>query len=166
MENRNFLVFITISIAILFIWSEFYTKPIMKAEEARLAAQQEQQAELALDTPMPSGASSLSAPEGVSGDRPSLNDDGSIALLSRTEALASARIAFEGEGIVGTISLKGGRIDDVTLKNHRIPRKSLSSHRTAPKAPTTPTLAGQQHEKTASGFPTATASGHRSGPAS
>lgn len=128
MENRNFLVFITISIAILFIWSEFYTKPIMKAEEARLAQEAEQQAARALETPVPLGTSALSGsqtasgavPGAMSGDRPSLNDDGSIALMSRTEALASARIAFEGKDIIGTISLKGGRIDDVTLKNHKV----------------------------------------------
>lgn len=127
MENRNFLVFITISIAILFIWSEFYTKPILEAEEARLATETARQVELGIDTPTPSvsnsTAGSPAAPAASgSGERPAFNDDGSIALRSRAEALSAARIAFEGEGVVGSISLKGGYIDDVTLKQHRVSR--------------------------------------------
>lgn len=126
MENRNFLVFITISIAILFIWSEFYTKPILEAEEARLAIEAEQQAELGLDVPTPSVSNSAvgspAAPASGVGERPSLNDDGSVSLRSRAEALSTARIAFEGEGVVGSISLKGGHIDDVTLKQYKASR--------------------------------------------
>jgi YidC/Oxa1 family membrane protein insertase len=125
MENRNFLLFITISIAILFIWSELYTKPIVEAEQERLAIEAERVAQQqALNPPQPSatmtGAVSASSGGSASGERPSLNDDGSVALRSRYEALSDPRIAFEGEALIGTISLRGGHIDDVTLKNHRV----------------------------------------------
>lgn len=110
MENRNFLLFITISIAILFMWSEFYTRPVLEAEQERLEAEAARDAELGLDTPQPSATSSLpgsvTAAGPGTGDRPLLDDDGSTQLRSRAEALSDARIAFEGEGMIGSISLR------------------------------------------------------------
>ena len=41
--------------------------------------------------------------------------------ISRDEALnQSERINFENESIIGSISLKGGVIDDLTFKNYNI----------------------------------------------
>jgi YidC/Oxa1 family membrane protein insertase len=116
MENRNFLVFISISIAILLIWSQLYTKPRMEAEQARIEAERERSEDLGFDLPTAAAPGSLTS----AGERPALNQEAALTSLSRQEALGSARVLFENDDILGTISLRGARIDDVTLKNYRV----------------------------------------------
>ena len=54
-------------------------------------------------------------------DTPSLDQKENVAEISREDALnQSERINFENESIVGSISLKGGVIDDLTFKQYNV----------------------------------------------
>ena len=54
-------------------------------------------------------------------DTPSLDQKDTLKNISREEALnQSERINFENESIVGSISLKGGVIDDLTFKQYNV----------------------------------------------
>lgn len=117
MENRNFIIFISVSIAILFIWDTLFVAPAREAEKARLEAEQQLQAELQVPDHNAAPIAEGAAPS--ASERPSLDDDGLSATVSRTQALAGGRIAFESEEVIGTISLKGARIDDLTLRDFR-----------------------------------------------
>ena len=58
-------------------------------------------------------------------DTPSLEQKETIKNISREEALnQNARIKFENDNIIGSISLKGASIDDLTFKNYNTELKS------------------------------------------
>lgn len=106
-NNRNFILAIVLSMAVLFIWQYFFVPappPDMKPTE-------QQQAEPGPPQPQPDGGVPA---EGV----PQPGTEG--ATLTREKALAqSPRIAIDTPSLKGSIALKGGRIDDLTLKDYR-----------------------------------------------
>ena len=54
-------------------------------------------------------------------DTPSLEQKETLVQISREEALEeSARIKFENESVIGSISLKGASIDDLTFKDYKV----------------------------------------------
>ena len=58
-------------------------------------------------------------------DTPSLEQKETVKNMSREEALnQNARIKFENDNIIGSISLKGASIDDLTFKNYNTELKS------------------------------------------
>lgn len=102
MENRNFIIFITISIAILFVWEALFVAPAREADRERLEAEQQHAEKLGLTLPqsaVPSvpGAVSGSAPGTNTSAPPSLDDDTGGTELSRDEALTSARIPLRAK---------------------------------------------------------------------
>ena len=106
-NNRNFILAIVLSMAVLFVWQYFFL-PAPKPPETV-----EQQQPTEPGPPRPGGETpgTAGAPQpGVPG----------AATLTRDEALAaSPRIAIDTPALKGSISLKGGRIDDLTLKDYR-----------------------------------------------
>jgi YidC/Oxa1 family membrane protein insertase len=117
-DNRNLLVAIALSVAVLLGWNYFYAVP--QSDKQRLAqqAQQAQPANPAGGTPSsPSQAGGPAAP--VPGTIPS-QAPGAPTVETREAALArSPRAAIDTPSISGSINLRGGRIDDVSLKNFR-----------------------------------------------
>ena len=126
-NNRNFFITIALSVAILVLWQVFYMNPRVEAqrEAARIEAERAEEAQRALlpgqtqDLP---GAASGDLPggtaptQGVPGSAPA----GGPLGPSREAALAtSARVEIDTPRVGGSISLVGGRIDDVVLKDYR-----------------------------------------------
>jgi YidC/Oxa1 family membrane protein insertase len=105
MENKNVILAIVLSAAILIGWTVFVQGPQMEkqqaAQQAQLEAQQAQQ------------------PAGQTGQQAAPQDAGR-KVVSREEALKeSPRVAIDSPRLKGSINLKGGRLDDLVLKDYR-----------------------------------------------
>jgi YidC/Oxa1 family membrane protein insertase len=108
-NNRNFILAIVLSMAVLFVWQIFFV-PATPPDPGK-PVEQVQPAEPGPPQPQAGGE----APAGVT---PQPGTPG--AALSREEALAqSPRIAIDTPSLNGSIALKGARIDDLTLKDYR-----------------------------------------------
>ncbi len=114
-ENRNFILAIVLTMGILLGYDYFYTKPRQeaaeKARQEQLAAQKEA--------------------DGKSAQAGAAVDAGSIPALeqpivkqvpvARDNVLANApRLPIRSDRVHGSISLRGGRIDDLTLADYRV----------------------------------------------
>jgi YidC/Oxa1 family membrane protein insertase len=117
-DNKNLLVAIGLSMAVLLGWNVFYAGP--QTERARQQAQQTAQtqpgAAVPTGAPSPSQAGGPAAP--VPGTVPA---PAAAPTLEPREAVIARtpRVAIDTPSIRGSISLRGGRIDDVALKNYR-----------------------------------------------
>lgn len=107
-QQRNLLLAVVLSMAVLLGWQLFYAGPKMKEEQARQRAQQElsQQRDAAKNAAKPAGAPEAAVP----GTAPP------AVSISRDDAIkASPRLAIETPSLRGSIALRGGRIDDLLL---------------------------------------------------
>jgi len=110
-NNRNFILAIVLSMAVLFAWQYFFV-PVHEPEAGKPGIEQQQQAEPGPPQPQSGG-------EVLSGVAPQPEATPGSA-LTREEALAqSPRIPIDTPSLKGSIALKGGRIDDLTLKDYR-----------------------------------------------
>ena len=97
METKNIIAAISLSAAVIILYSLFFAPPVTK-EKLSEKNKTEQ-----------------------SSDTPSLEQKEKIIEISREEALKkNERIQFENKSIVGSISLKGAAIDDLTFKEYNI----------------------------------------------
>ena len=99
MENKNVIAAISLSAAVIILYSLFF-QPDPEAVKKNLTKQN----------------------NGVSNtDTPSLEKNENFIKLSREEALKeNDRIKFENDNIIGSISLKGATIDDLTFKDYNV----------------------------------------------
>ena len=109
-ENRNMILAITLSMAVLFGWQVFVVGPELEKEAARQEAIAEQQAaeaaaEAAKATPQASTGGGA-APATIGGTE------------SRS-ADTAPRVIIDAPLVSGSLSLAGARIDDVMLKGYR-----------------------------------------------
>ncbi|MCK5373874.1 MAG: membrane protein insertase YidC, partial [Alphaproteobacteria bacterium] len=97
-DVRNLIIFAIFSVAIWFLYDTFILAPQVEAiKQARL-----EQIEL-----------------GINNSSFSENRPETLKLIDRSEAISKAtRIAFENKEVIGTIKLKGGRIDDLSFNEH------------------------------------------------
>ncbi|HSI41665.1 MAG TPA: membrane protein insertase YidC [Xanthobacteraceae bacterium] len=111
-DNRNMVLAIVLSMAVLIAWQYFSGIPEME-KQRQIAQQQQQQAANPATTTTPTAPGQPgSAPPAASALAPKA--------LSRAEALAlSPRVAIDTPRLSGSVSLKGGRIDDLSLKDYR-----------------------------------------------
>jgi YidC/Oxa1 family membrane protein insertase len=111
MENRNFILAIVLSVAVLIGWQYFYVGPKMR---------QQQQAAEALRPAQPQQPAGTQAPEQSAPVTSAVSEGPSAAApvaASREAALsASPRVKIDSPALIGSINLKGGRIDDVALR--------------------------------------------------
>ena len=120
-DKKNVYIAIALSILVIIGWNFFYGWPQMeKARQAQQQAQIQSQTAQPPQTsgaPQPAGAPAAAAPAGgvpVAGAPAAAQPE---TALTREAALAeSPRILIDTKNIAGSISLKGGRIDDVSLK--------------------------------------------------
>ena len=108
-ETRNLLLAIILSGAILFGYQYFVAKPQMEAQKAQQTAEQQKSAtspSTSAQAPKPSGqANSPTATTTAAGN-----------VKPRPEVMAEApRIKFDTPKLRGSISLQGGRFDDLHL---------------------------------------------------
>jgi YidC/Oxa1 family membrane protein insertase len=120
MDNqKNTILAIALSALVLIAWQYFIGMPQMEKQkqEALLKAQQQQQ----VQTPQQSGQTAPAAPGGA---QPQLSGQGAAPTitqqLSREAALkVSPRVVIDTPRVRGSISLKGGQIDDLALIQYR-----------------------------------------------
>src|SRR6185436_4204688 len=111
-NNRNFFITIILSVLILTLWQVFYMNPRIEAERkaAELEAARVQEKGAATQ---PATPPATNVPGVVPGA------DAAAAEANRESALAATqRVRIDTPSIAGSISLTGGRIDDVKLKHY------------------------------------------------
>jgi YidC/Oxa1 family membrane protein insertase len=106
-ENRNMILAISLSMAVLFGWQVFVVGPELEKEAARQQAVAEMQAsEATAENATPQAGTATATPSGVS------------TAISRP-ADTAPRIVIDAPLVSGSISLAGARIDDVMLNGYR-----------------------------------------------
>ena len=98
MDTRNIIAAISLSAAVIILYSLFFAPPPITKENLTEKNKTEQTT-----------------------DAPKLDQKETITEISREEALSqSKRIQFENQSILGSISLKGAAIDDLTFKEYNV----------------------------------------------
>src|SRR5581483_4042762 len=120
LENRNTIIAIILSGIVLIGWQYFYNIPQMEKQRAL----QQQQAELAKSTQSPAqpapAASPATQPQGGNAPASAPSAAANAPSVSRDEAIeAGPRVKIETPSVIGSISLKGARIDDLSLVKFR-----------------------------------------------
>jgi YidC/Oxa1 family membrane protein insertase len=121
MEQKNLILAIVLSLAILFGFQFFYETPRLRQQQAaQQAALQAQQTELLAQ----GGVAALPPAPGVAAPGssvPAVPGAPAVALAAdRATVLERApRIKIDATRVTGSIALEGGRIDDVTLRDYR-----------------------------------------------
>ncbi len=111
-ENRNLILAFSLSMLVLFGWFYFVDRPRMEAEQTQQAT----------TTPAPQAGTPVADISGV--PRPdaipgAVADTAGTAMASRAEMLArTPRIRIDNGQVHGSISLQGGRLDDLTLATY------------------------------------------------
>ena len=106
-ENRNMILAITLSMAVLFGWQVFVVGPELEKEAARQQAIAEMQAEESeAENATPQAQAGTATPSDVT-------------VAETKPADTAPRIIIDAPLVSGSISLAGARIDDVMLKGYR-----------------------------------------------
>ena len=106
MEGRNVIVAIALSLSVILFWEAFMTVP--KKEVQNNSTTQSNQVKKESD---------FKKDDSIT---PSINETKIPKSISRNDSIDSVqRIKINNEKIEGSISLKGGIIDDVSFKNHK-----------------------------------------------
>ncbi len=115
-QQKNLLIAVALSMAVLLGWQFFYAGPKMKQEEARQQAQQ--QSQTAPGAPATAdGKPLVTTPDGkVPGAAPA-----TAPAETREAAIAATpRLPIETPSLRGSINLKGGRVDDLVLVKYHV----------------------------------------------
>ena len=111
-ETRNMILAIALSMAVLIGWQYFAGTPHVGQQPQQATQQTGQPQAQSPATPAP-GTTAPGASPPAAGAAPA-------TALTRAEALArSPRVAIDTPRVVGSVALKGGRIDDLSLKDYR-----------------------------------------------
>ncbi len=98
MDTKNVIAAISLSAAVIILYSLFFAPPPITKEQLAEKNKTEQNI-----------------------DTPSLDQKENVTEISREEALGqSERVQFENQSVVGSISLKGAVIDDLTFKEYNV----------------------------------------------
>jgi YidC/Oxa1 family membrane protein insertase len=114
-DQKNTLLAIVLSAIVLLVWQYFFGLPLMQRQEVQKQQQQQQQ--------LPGQPQTAPGPVAQPGNPPQLPGQGGAPTtaqeLTREAAIKlSPRVDIDTPRIKGTISLKGGRIDDVSLAQY------------------------------------------------
>ncbi len=132
MDQKNFIIAIVLSVLIIVGWQAVFppAKPPVNQQQQQTASTQ--------------NGTAPQAPSGAPGSQGTVQPGAPAAqpaqIVSRAEALArSPRVTFDTPELVGSIALKGARIDDVRLVKYR--------ETVDPKSPPVPVLSpvGGEH---------------------
>ena len=118
-DQKNLILAIVASVAILLAYQMFFEKPRHEQQAAQQAAQQQAKPATA-QSPVEAGKSATGAPQlGVDMSGAATKPVDLVA--ERAAALKSVpRIRINSPDLTGSIALKGARIDDVSLKKYRV----------------------------------------------
>jgi YidC/Oxa1 family membrane protein insertase len=116
MEQKNLLIAVVLTVAILLGWQFLYEMPKMRAHQAAQQQAAEQMAKQGQAAPNAQAAQSGATP----GQATIPAEQSAPQTVDRATALAqSPRVTIDSPRLKGSISLKGGRLDDLTLKDYR-----------------------------------------------
>ena len=113
-DNRNFLLAVILSAAIIFGWQFFYAGPRQEKIQQDLAAQQQAQSTSVNVAAQPSAGNNVSA-----GNVSAPSSAGEVFLPREQALTTSPRIQIDTPQLSGSINLLGARIDDLHLKGYR-----------------------------------------------
>ena len=104
MDNKNILFAISLSAAVIILWTLVFVPPQEEIKQNKINQEQVKQEQAQ-----------------KSSDTPSLDQNENSTKLTRKEALTeNERVPFENNSVVGSISLKGAAIDDLTFKEYNV----------------------------------------------
>jgi YidC/Oxa1 family membrane protein insertase len=118
-NQKNLILAIALSAAVLMAWQYFYAGPKMAEERARqekLKLQQTSQPVAGQAAPVAGAVTAPGAPVAVGA--PAVGAP-AIALSREAAIAASPRLAIDTPSLKGSIALKGGRFDDLNLVKYR-----------------------------------------------
>jgi YidC/Oxa1 family membrane protein insertase len=123
-DHRRLVLAVLVSLLILIGYRYLYEAPLLKKQQATLEAQQAaQRAEDLKNGVAKADAHDAAVPAGVTDNKnaPVAASSGSNEILPRAQVLAEEkRIPIEGDLLMGSLPLKGGRLDDLLLKDHYV----------------------------------------------
>ena len=106
MDTKNVIAAISLSAAVIIIYSLFFGPSPEEIKQNQIKQEQIQKNQEQVQK---------------SSDAPSLDQNENFAKSTRKEALIeNERIQFENNSVVGSISLKGAIIDDLTFKEYNV----------------------------------------------
>ncbi len=112
-QQRNLLLAVVLSMAVLLGWQYFYAGPKLEQEQARQRAQREL-AQKQGDTPDAAKPSTAAPPPGAA--VPGAGAAAPAPTVSREDSIkVSPRLTVETPSLKGSIALRGGRVDDLVL---------------------------------------------------
>jgi YidC/Oxa1 family membrane protein insertase len=119
-DNRNTILAVILSGLVLIAWQYFYNVPQMEKQRA----QQQTQTELQKSTPQPTasatpGATPQSGNAAQPSATPAANQQAQPVVARDTAIAAAPRVKIDTPRLAGSVSLKGGRIDDLALVQYR-----------------------------------------------
>ena len=119
-DNKNLILAIALSVLVLIGWNVFYGMPQMQQQRQQAQTAQTAQPPKAAGEPGPASPSQAGGPAvPAPGTVPGAPSAAVPVAESREAALArSPRVRIDTPAIAGSISLRGGRVDDVSLKRY------------------------------------------------
>jgi YidC/Oxa1 family membrane protein insertase len=120
LDNRNTILAVILSGLVLIAWQYFYNIPQMEKQRAAQQAQAELQKNAATQ-PADNSSATNTPPQAGSAPAPTAAPAaGSGPVVDRDTAIAATpRVKIETPTLIGSISLKGARIDDLSLVKYR-----------------------------------------------
>ncbi len=113
--QRNLLLAIALSLAVLIGWQFLYVAPRTKLEQEQRQLQQQAAKQTAPQAPSAPGQPAAVPQSGGQAPAPTI-----AATLTRADAIkASPRVAISTPNLIGSINLKGGTIDDLALAKYQ-----------------------------------------------
>jgi YidC/Oxa1 family membrane protein insertase len=123
LDNRNTILAVLLSGVVLIAWQYFYNIPQMEKQRAAQQAQTEVQKNAATQQPADTNpaAPTSTPPQAGSAPVPTATPAaGSGPVVDRDTAIAATpRLKIETPNLIGSIALKGARIDDLSLVKYR-----------------------------------------------
>ncbi|MDR3374567.1 MAG: membrane protein insertase YidC [Ancalomicrobiaceae bacterium] len=116
--NRNFIVAIALSLAVLFVWQYFIAGPQLELQRKKAETEQAQKAN---DQPSPTTpGTTVQAPTAPTSGAtlPGVVGTANLSTDRATALKAEPRVAINTDSLGGSIDLVGGRIDDLSLKHY------------------------------------------------
>ena len=120
MDNRNLILAIAISGIILVVWNMMFPPPEPPVEGAPVATAPAQPGQPSQATNLPTATPPQGGQAVVPPSSAAISDAQAQTINQQALLAADPRIQVRSDRVTGSISLKGGRFDDVVLNNYNV----------------------------------------------